>query len=102
MHHTIRHQQFETELQSIPDELHDGFRAYVLHGARPSGLVGAVVSGSLFDTYTRADGAMRDWIPTILRFCIVALPMGAYGSPEHVAMWGAKGGLLGRSARKAA
>ncbi len=102
MHHSMRHQQFELELRDIPEAFQDGFRSFFLRGDRPSGLVAAIVSGSLFDTYTRADVETRELIPSILRFVINTMPWGAYGSPEHVAMWCAKGGLLGRPVRKVA
>lgn len=102
MHHSIRQQRFEADLRQIPEHMRDGFRAYFLTGARPTGLVAAIVNGSLFDAYARADRDTRDLIPAIIQFVIEAMPIGAYGNAHNVGVWIARGGLIGRPSRKAA
>lgn len=102
VHHSNRHQQFEAELRHVPEPLRDGFRAYFLNGARPTGLVAAIVNGSLFDAYARADADMRPLIPAIMQFVINTMPLGAYGNPHNVGVWTARGGLVGRPVRNAA
>ncbi len=98
MHRTIQSEEFDQALTRIPDELHDAFRAYHLTGARPSGLVAALLSGSLYDTFDRAAGAgLTEHVPALAQFVRDSLPWSAFGSADKVSRWVAQGGLKGRS-----
>ena len=84
-----------TGLDKIPEHMHEGVCAYILHGRRIGHFLTAVFSNNFVESVGRAGpenlAAMQGWAS----FLYWEMPPEAWGSPEKVRAWQERGGLEG-------
>lgn len=84
-----------TGLDKIPEHMHEGVRAYILHGRHVGDFLTAIFSNNLALAVYRADpenlAAITGWVS----FLHWEVPSPAWGSPEKVRAWQERGGLEG-------
>lgn len=71
----------------VPEELHDGLIAYILHGAKPGSFLTAVLVNSLKDACAKSDTTNRYRLYDIVAFLYNDIPMAAWGDPDRVFAW---------------
>ncbi len=94
------HNRFSTDYYTegvrvtrVPEELHEGLIAYILHGQSPGGFLTAVLCNDLQDACQRADMTNRYRLFDIVNFLYNYAPPVAYGNGEKVSTWIAKHGM---------
>ncbi len=71
----------------VPEHMHGGFKRYVFDRCQPGGFLTAVLENNLKEAAARADDKNKAALANIAAFCIEALPMACWGSPQKVAKW---------------
>jgi hypothetical protein len=86
----VRHylaEKLKSHEELLPTHMRDGMRLYVLERVPPGGFLEAVLSNDLKSAIIRADSTNQKAIVQIVQFCMWALPIGCWGSPERVTKW---------------
>lgn len=78
-------------ISRLPVHMQASVRGYVARGQPPGSFLSAVLENHFFQAICRADifnlGSLRDWASLLAE-----LPRDAWGSPEVVRAWVARGG----------
>jgi hypothetical protein len=81
------------EYDVLPEHMRDGAKRYIEHGTKPGDFMRVALCNDLVGAAERADSinlhCLVDWAAWLHWNC----PSGAWGSPEKVNAWIAKGGL---------
>jgi hypothetical protein len=82
-------QQFRECLHraNVPEQMHDSYVRYLLHGIEPGDFLVAVLANDLREACGRADDDNRKSLYNHVFFLHNYAPMGCWGSPEHVSEW---------------
>ena len=87
---------------SLPFHMQDAMRLYIESGIQPGSFLTAVLSNDLMGALGRADDINLHALPLYGRFLYNDAPCWCFGSPEKVAAWIARGGMLGDADTEAA
>ncbi len=74
-------------LPSIPEHIHGAIKRYVMNRIEPGGFLRAVLENNFKEAAGRADHINRAALGNIAMFCVEALPMACWGSPDKVRRW---------------
>lgn len=88
--------QHGIRLNTLPLHMWASITDYILFGRPVGGFLMALLSNDLKETVARADDVNRDCLLTWVRFLVNDMPADSQGSPESVAEWMGRGGLIGR------
>jgi hypothetical protein len=78
---------FTGEYASIPENMQNALKRYVLDGIKPGNFLTAVLHNDLFDAVGRADSVNLPLLPVYVRWLYNVAPGGCWGSKENVAAW---------------
>lgn len=81
----------------IPDHLHHSLRAYLEHGRIPGTFLIAVLANDLAGAIYSANPEALSALRSIITFLSETAPDEAWGTPERLAKWEQRGGLLGKT-----
>jgi hypothetical protein len=79
----------------IPEYMQHGLALYILFGIRPGAFLSAVLEGDLFGAMAQADGTNAERLPQYCRFLWSYAPSECFKTPERVAAWRDRKGLIG-------
>ena len=86
------------DFNKIPEHMQETARRYIERGYRGGDFFNALVSNDLMGAVGKADDENRDAIWKWCSFLYNEAPSSCFGSPEIVAAWIDRGGIMGREA----